>query len=426
MFKAEQYIQQEALLRWIHNWNEAIYADYYTQQINDRMKRRQVSSSMEENIVKIKKICRDKGKDLDFHQFMQLMDRIIFHCYFKQGNSALHIANYYEEILVPVDQHTRNRMMALKAGQRQLGSMDIRFQDKIVAQLSEQSDLFRLIFDASFLTEDELFNQDNVPLSDDGLSQLLLATGSESFFTLKIWDHVGENDIEKYVDLMLYHCSTKLDLHFKRTSFEPPISELQHALKEEIQFQPLQLEKLPLLFFNAASHNLAPEVVFMSYYHSIAYFFERAINFNIRTKIQEMFVPEDLQVNREIRRMAKAVNALRESFSEKEALKLVLDKALDFQAFMDWLEAESERKEGLVLAQESYKELPLLDVTSRKVLLRSLVNRIYSLKATLAEERENKDEFIWVKQLDDPLLVQEVPLIRWLASQTLECWSVVE
>lgn len=426
MFKVEEHIQIDELMRWTQSWDEAQYIHYYERQIDSHDKRRQVSSSMEETIVKIKKLCRDMGPDLNFNALMQLMNRIVFNCYFKQGNSALSVANYYEEILVPADQKTRNRILGVEDGVRKVGRLELMYEGEQVGELSEQSDLFRLIFDASFLSEDELFDENELPFNADGLNQMQLATDHAHFLTLKIWSPQVAQDREAFVDLMLFHCSTKLDLNLKRSAFETPVERAQPPLHKEIHCRPLKLEKLPLLYFNSASHNLAPEIVLMSYYHTLSYFFERAINVSIRDKMREMFSPRDLSQNKELRRMSKAVNSLRDNFSEKEALRLLFERSLDFDAFMGWLAEVPERKSGFLTSQSPYEELPVLSVSSRKKLLKSLVNRVYSLKATLAEERERQEYFIWIEQIDDTLLEQEIPLMRWLAAQTLEVWSAVD
>jgi len=92
MLKAQQYIEPERLQRWVHNWDENLYMDYYQTQIQDRLKRIKVRSSMEETIVKIKKLCADIGEEGNFQDFLRLMNRIIFNCYF---NIDTNVVNPY-------------------------------------------------------------------------------------------------------------------------------------------------------------------------------------------------------------------------------------------------------------------------------------------------------------------------------------------
>lgn len=425
MLQAEKHIDKEALADWIQSWDEQLYMDYFDTQIHDRLKRLKVRSSMEENIVKIKKLCADMGENIQFHPFLQLMNRIVFNCYFKIGNSALRIANYYEEILVPADQTTRKRMFGYRDGRRETGQLKVFVQGEEVGQLSEQSDMFHLIFDACFHTEDELFDEDE-DLFDDS-AQAPMSLGEDTLLTLKIWEPgMKRQNMDRFVDLFLFHCSTKLGLNFKRASFETPLDRRSEPLDEELEVRPHQAETLPLLYFNSASHNLPPQIVFMSYYQAISYFFERAVHLIIREKMQSMFAPEDTEQPQELRRIAKAINTLRERFSEKEALELVFKRMLKLEQLVHWLEAEPERKAWFCSFQEHYKELPVIKVTSEKEALRSLVERIYAIKATIEEARDKRDNFIWIGSLDESLLHRDIPLLKLLAARTIEIWSLGE
>ncbi|MBF2054736.1 MAG: hypothetical protein IGS03_14920 [Candidatus Sericytochromatia bacterium] len=425
MLQAEQYIDQAALAGWIQSWDEQRYMDYYTQQIPDRLKRLKVRSSMEETIVKIKKLCADMGEEINFHTILQFLNRIIFNCYFKIGSSALQIANYYEEILVPADQATRNRMLGYRQGRRETGDLTLYFEGKKVGQVGEQSDLFRLIFDACFLTEDELFDGDDSLLDNEQLPPVIVHSADEALMTLKIWQPVGMAK-DDFVDLFLYHSATQLGLNFKRASFEAPLDRQQEPVQTDLTIHPVRTESLPLLYFNAASHNLPPPIVFMSYYHAIAYYFERATNLIIRDKMASMFDHSDLDQPPQLRRMAKAINTLKDNLSEKEALKLVLKKIVSLEHMVRWLEAKPQRKRWFTSSQEQYRELPLLMLTSEKDLVRSLLERIYAIKATISEERDKQEQFIWLHSLDDALLEKDVLLMKHLAARALEVWSVAE
>jgi len=426
MLNAEKHINRTQLAQWVQSWDEAVYMDYYDQQIQDRMKRLKVRSSMEETIVKIKKLCADMGEEIDFHTFLQLMNRIIFNCYFKIGNSALQLANFYEEILVPADPATRNRLFGYRQGQRETGFLTLRYQDQEVGHMGEQSDMFRLIFDACFLTEDELFDDETL-LDDDYVSPLSVSSADEALLTIKIWKpEVLNMGTESFVDLFLYHSSTQLGMNFKRASFEAPLDRHQEPIREEIVIRPIQTEKLPLLYFNSASHNLPLPIVFMSYYQTIAYFFDRAINIIIRDKMASMFDHSDLDQPPQLRRMTKAISTLKDNLSEKEALKLVLKQVVNLERMIQWLEAKPVRKRWFTMSQEHYRELPLLMVTSEKDLLRSLVERFYAIKATISEERDKHEHFIWLHSLDDHLLQRDIHLLKHLAARTLEVWSLTE
>ncbi len=425
MLKAQQYIEPERLQRWVHQWDEKTYTDYYENQIQDRLKKIKVRSSMEETIVKIKKLCADIGEEGNFQDFLKLMNRIIFNCYFKMGNSAMHMANFYEEILVPADQHTRNRIYGYLNGQQQVGQLQIFFQNQQVGHLGEPSDMFHLIFDAEFMTEEELFDEDAALLDhEESPPPFLVARPDESQLTVKIWKPENLNmGVDAFVDLFLYHCSTKLELNFKRAAFDAPLDRRIEPLDEDIQISAIESDALPLLYFNSAAHNLPPQIIFMSYYHVMSYYFDRAVHSVIRSKMQNMFHREDLDQSQQLKKMAQAVYSLKESFSEKESLALVLKPIAIPENLVRWLDQKPFRKRWHTQAHDNYKQLPPLSVTSEKELLHSLVERIYSIKATLSAEREKQESFIWLQDLNAPLLQRETALLKWLAARTLEHWS---
>lgn len=427
MLQAEKYIDLDELARWTQSWNEQLYMNYFESQIQDRLKRLKVRSSMEENIVKIKKLCSDMGESINFHAFLSLMNRIVFNCYFKLGNSALQIANFYEEILVPADQTTRNRMFGHRSGQRSTGQLKVYFQGNEVGHFGEQSDMFHLIFDACFHTEDELFDDEADAMLNDTSQGPMSSGGEDTLLTLKIWKPaLLDKSVDRFVDLFLFHCSTKLGLNFKRASFDVPLDRRAEPIDDEIQIRPIQAESLPMLYFNSASHNLPPQIVYMSYYHAISYFFERAVYLIIREKMQSMFDLEDTDDIRQLQRMAKAVNTLRERFNEKEALELVLKRVVKLQTIVRWMDARPERKRWYTQPQEFHKEVPLVSVTSEKEMIRSLVERVYAFKGTIEEAFDKRDHFVWIQSLDDNLLQRDIPLIKLLAARTIESWSLAE
>lgn len=424
MLQAEQYIDQKAMMSWIQNWDESMYIDYFEQQIKDRHQRLRIRSSMEENIVKIKKLCADMQNQFDFHAFLQFMNRIIFNCYFKAGNSALRIANYYEEILVPADHNTRQSLFAYQDGQKQTGQLNVIYQGVEIGQFGEQSDMFHLIFDACFHAEEELYDEDT-PKASESVQLPFFRAGEDSILTLKIWQPaLLQDDLDYFVDLFLYHCSNKLGLSLKRASFEMPWIRRKEPINQEIQVQSFYAEKLPLLYFNAASHNLPPEIIYMSYYQVLSYFFDRAVHQVIHEKMQSMFDLQEVKRDQELRRMAKAVNTIRERYNEKETLQMILKPVVNLDEIMIWLNLQTDRYDWFTQVQSNYSDLPLLILSTEKELMRSLVERLYAIKSTISEVPDQTEQFVWIQNLNQEVFQHEIPLIKLLAGKTLELWSI--
>ncbi len=423
MLKVQQYVDAQTLRQWVNRWDESVYINYFNEKIADRMKRMKVRSSMEENIVKIKTLCNGMSDEFAFTEFMGLMNRIVFNCYFKQGESALQLANFYEEILVPADQTTRNRMFGYKDGKPDIGDLMMQYQGEAIGHLGEQSDMFRLIFDVCFSAEDSMFDGSTDLMEDT--PPFLLAAQEENLITLKVWKHNAlDLSMDRFVDLFLYHCSTHLGLNFKRASFEAPPDMGLDALHEVMEFQPFEAEQLPLMYFNSAAHNLPPQMVFMSYYHVLDYFFERAGHHMMHEQMQSMFQQEETQNRTQLQRMVKTIRMLNENLQENDLLELVLEGVLTPEAltdFMQWLDADAHRKRWFTHFHEKDRDLPVLRTTSRQDLLRSLVQRIHGIKATLCGEQS--EEASLQKPLSTQRLQQELPLMKYLASGALEVWS---
>ena len=424
MLKAEKYLDPEALRKWVHQWDESLYIDYFNHQISDRMKRFKVRSSMEENIVKIKTLCGNMGDQLPFAEFMGLMNRIIFNCYFKQGESALRLGNFYEEILVPADQTTRNRMFDYRDERFHIGELTMEYGGEAIGHLGEQSDIFRLIFDVCFAAEDTMFNEAENLMIPPAPPPFLLAAQEEGLITLKIWksDTLGL-DMDRFVDLFLYHCSTRLGLNFKRARFEAPPEPGLFALKETLDFRPFEAEAMPLMYFNSAAHNLPPQMIFMAYYNVLDYFFERAKHRMIYQQMQRLYRHEDLDTPQHFADMAQTVQSLSRNLQESDYLFLVLERVLEPEAFMQWLDEDSVRKRWFTHFQEKPRELPILRVTSQQDLLRSLVQRIYTVKSSLCEAHLPQDEKTDLPRFSHHLLQQEISLLKYFAAATLEIWS---
>jgi hypothetical protein len=426
MLRAENYIELDAVRKWTQTWDENQYIEYFESQISDRQKRLKVRSSMEENIVKIKKLCRDMGTDLTFHAYLQLLNRIVFNCYFKKGNSALQIANFYEEIILPADQETRLKMFAYDSGKREVGTLDVTVNGQTIGQLGEQSDMFHLVYDACFLTEDELFDEGQAVLTEKPNHPSFSVTSvDDDYLTLKIWKpETLQVPVNQFIDQFLYHCTTRLNLNFKRTLFDLPFDKKGKALQLNLEIEPKPLDGLPLLYFNSAAHNLAPRIRYLAYYNAIAHFHRRATHLVIRQKMQNMFATGSSMAAQDLKKMSRSINTLKETFSEKESLELVLRGALNLDNIVTWLAADPLRKDWFSLHPERYREIPVLNITSEKELLRTLVERIYALKCSIEDARDEYDNFIWVSSLDDALLRKEMPLIRFLAAQVVERWSL--
>lgn len=420
MLRAENYIDLEALRRWTQTWDERQYIDYFENQISDWEKRFKVRSSMEENIVKIKKICRDLGSELTYYSYLQLLNRIVFNCYFKQGNSALRIANFYEEIILPADQETRLKMFAYRAGKREVGSLNLEIKGHTVGQLGEQSDMFHLVYDACFLTEDELFDEGQTVVTERPNHPSFSVTSvDDDYLTLKIWKpEVLDVPLNQFVDLFLYHCSTRLNLNFKRTLFDPPFEKKGAPVQMNFTLHPVELESLPLLYFNSAVHNLPPQIRYLTYWHAILYFRERATDLVLREKMQDLLSASNHPG--QAKRILKSLESLRETFSERETLDLVLNRALSAGSLNAWLDEEPRRREWFCHSHPRYSALPVLQQESE---LSGLSERLWLIHQCLEASAEENGAAL--PELDENLLLRELPLMKFLAARVIEFWSVV-
>lgn len=420
MLRAENYIDLNTLRAWTQTWDEQQYIHYFEHQISDWEKRFKVRTSMEENIVKIKKVCRDLGEELTFHSYLQLLNRIIFNCYFKQGNSALRIANFYEEIILPADQETRMKMFSYHAGKREVGSLNLHMEGQTIGQLGEQSDVFHLVYDASFLTEEELFdNEQAIVTQKKHPSSFSITSVDDDFLTLKIWKpELLDLSLHRFVDHFLYYCSTRLHLNFKRVLLESPCEQQGKPLRMDFSLQPLKLDELPLLYFNAAAHHSPPQIRYLNYFHAISYFQDKATDLILRDKMQDL-----LHVAHhpgQTKKILKSLASLRETFSEQEALELLLRKALAVDTLERWLDAEPGRREWFCQSHPHYPALPALELASPPS---TLSHRLCLVRQSL-ESYSNPSASDWLI-LDEDVLLRELPLMKFLAARVIESWSTI-
>ncbi len=389
MLRADHYIKTESLHSWTQTWDENQYIEYFTHQIKDYQRRLKVRASMEENIVKIKKICRDMGPDLSFASYLQLLNRIVFNCYFKQGNSALQIGNFYEEILLPADHETHLKMFTFHDQQREIGALRVMLGHLQIGQLGEQSDMFHLVYDTSFLDEDEIFDQSlSLPTEGTFRPPFSVTSVNDDYLTLKIWEPEAlQMPIHQFVDLFLYQCSTRLNLNFRRTAFDILPESQTHPLETDFEITPLTIAPLSLLYFNSAAHHLPVQIRFLSYYRAISCFFDR--------------LP------------LSADHSGAQSVSEFALLAQLLHQALDVKAFQAWLELHPERAAW-------FSEItPLTPDGEESDFSLRLSARVLSLRADMEAEQT-------ALKLSEDWSLHALPLVRFLASQVMEYWSATD
>jgi hypothetical protein len=245
----------------------------------------------------------------------------------------------------------------------------------------------------------------------------------ENYLTLQLWnvDLLAEQSLEQYVQEILYQCAVKFDLHFQKAYINPLHRQKGHAEEYVLNFKFKKYEAMPLLYYNAAFENKSARIKFLSYYQVIEYYYLRANNLLLRDELIEAGIcsPDSFDA----RMLPRLVGDYNKRRKEQEALKLVLSKAISVPEIREWLQRDT----NLMATSTDNKEAPwdLLNInlaTGDKAIV-TLAKRIYSLRCSIVHSKADIGEVIFIPNLNDNKLVNEIPLMAYVAEKVLETWG---
>lgn len=173
--------------------------------------------------------------------------------------------------------------------------------------------------------------------------------------------------------------------------------------------------RLVSLYFNNGVHSNDVRLAFLSFYQVVEYFFVRAPNYAFLDEFKL------LQENLDHGLLRIVLQKYKNSLSERESLRLVLKRALDISSFKLWLNSNVDYTSIYCSGNGISIDLSKSD----DKIIGKLVERIYSLRCSIAHAKGDMDEYIAIPELSHKDIEKELPLVKYIAFEVLKACSEV-
>lgn len=263
------------------------------------------------------------------------------------------------------------------------------------------------------------------------------------FLTLRIESVRNRSllDLERYSSAFLFQLSYNLDValvpqrHIEELIRTGRINRVRRVAMDEID--PPRRHYIPDLVhhYQLAVGTDNPFLEFISYYHITEYFFETVFNEDLVLRIKDKLTAPDFSYKRKkdigklIKDIGKSLQVRNETitFSEQEALRLTILAHVNLTELSDKL---NEYDDSLL---DYYKDskVPFSDGDAidfngleGEPLAKKIAARIYKTRNAIVHSKES-ERARYTPFKDDQSLVREIPLVRFVAEQTIISTSSV-
>lgn len=175
-----------------------------------------------------------------------------------------------------------------------------------------------------------------------------------------------------------------------------------------------------MLYFNSTFEDTSVRLKFLSYYQVIEYYYVRANNILAKNKIIETQSQEGID-HVDIPKIIKQYNKYSK---ESEAIRLVLEKAVNVNEFKIWINENIQRVEYFTQnVDDLLSGLNINVLADDRSIISHLCRRIYSLRCSIVHSKADSDGITYIPNLNDIKLVNEIPLMSFIAAKVLESWG---
>lgn len=341
--------------------------------------------------------------DFWYEKTMPILNRALVPAVFMVADNAIRVANFYEIIIIAADVETKKKMIK-GFSYLDVGYLHFLRDDKEIATIGQKSDLIWSCLYELFIKHDLYSIEHTLPNHEEIMSLQLLDS----------WG-LSEYEISNLVNDILFRCSTELGLNFKIYHIDPLVTEEGVSGYYELKDKGEYYEVVPVMYFNNAFALDDVRMQYLSYYHVIEYYYVRAQNNRFVDIMQSGGYLVAPLKHDELHRVLKKYTS---STKELDSLKLVLNKAIDVLVMRDWLSQTPERITHL--STNGNPSIVLNLAMNDNELLSKLANRIYYYRCSIAHAKGDVDEYIAIPEISNQEISYEIPLIRWVAENTIK------
>lgn len=336
----------------------------------------------------------------DWRACQGILSPMFYNAFIRIYNSAIRIANYYECLITPSNMKTYKKIIR---GFDYIESGAIHILDdggNCIAEIGEKSDLIWTTFYEYFVNN-----------NDDG-SINHTYENHEKYMSIQLFNIENKtlDQITALVNEILLRVSMEYDMDFRVFEVDPIFKLTGESTIRNLQFAPTGYEQIPMLYLSNAINTLDERLAYLSYYQVIEYFFVRAQNYYFLNELSSV----NLQ-NVDHNELRKVLAGYRKVSSEREALRLVFGNSIDITKLKNWINSRLEYQQIYCNSQELK-----IDITKDdKKIVAQLGERVYSFRCSIAHAKGDVEEYIAIPSLSKQKIVDELPLLKFLAFEVI-------
>ena len=342
----------------------------------------------------------------DWRALQNVLSPLCYNAFFRVGNNAIRIANYYECMVIPSNMKTYKKIIK-GVDYQEIGSVKLYDGKRCIGEIGAKSDLMWSVFYDYFINIGKWGEITHTH------------TNHERYLSIQLFDieFLSNDEICRMINEILLKVSMEHDLDFSVVEMDAIYKLEGEAKTYGIQFHSLEFEYIPALYLINALNTREARLAYLSYYQVLEYFFVRAQNYYFLNEYGALSMPA---VNHN--ELRKVLHKYKNILNERESLKLVLTRSLDISKFKSWILQDKNRVNKYCNSQKNS-----IDITkSDEKIVGRLGERIYSMRCSIAHAKGDVDEYIAVPTVSDSEISLEIELIKYAAYEALKACSEIK
>lgn len=397
------YININSLKRWVNSLSvdEIQSVDGYNLEIKDETK-----ELLELQLQGFSECINRMHEGDDWRKYEGIISHAFYNAFIRLDNSSIRMGDFYECLIEPSNLKTYKKIIK---GFDYLDIGAIHMKDSAgnaVASIGEKSDLIWEVFYGYFVNENEDGSIDHV------------YSNHEKYLSIQLFnvEALSKEEIVARVDEILLHVSMVYDMDFKVFEVDSLIKCEGEAPILRVEYTPTGFEEVPMFYLSNANNTNDERFKFLSYYQVIEYFFVRAQNYYF---LEELKSIDMNNVNHN--ELRKILANYKKVTNEREALKLVLKRAIDIPKFKTWINSNSEHFD-IYCRSQGYK----IDLSKEdKKIISNIVERVYGYRCSIAHAKGDVEEYIAIPNISRKIIAAEIPLVKYLAYEVIKNCSEI-
>lgn len=399
------YININSLKRWVNSLSvdeiQPVDVGGYNLEIKDETK-----ELLELQLQGFSECINRMHEGDDWRKYEGIISHAFYNAFIRLDNSSIRMGDFYECLIEPSNLKTYKKIIK---GFDYLDIGAIHMKDSAgnaVASIGEKSDLIWEVFYGYFVNENEDGSIDHV------------YSNHEKYLSIQLFnvEALSKEEIVARVDEILLHVSMVYDMDFKVFEVDSLIKCEGEAPILRVEYTPTGFEEVPMFYLSNANNTNDERFKFLSYYQVIEYFFVRAQNYYF---LEELKSIDMNNVNHN--ELRKILANYKKVTNEREALKLVLKRAIDIPKFKTWINSNSEHFD-IYCRSQGYK----IDLSKEdKKIISNIVERVYGYRCSIAHAKGDVEEYIAIPNISRKIIAAEIPLVKYLAYEVIKNCSEI-